>query len=482
MSLASTMVWEVRTTGDAENGGGFNPVLGGTDYSQQDAAQLALTDLASTSASSWLTLTSATGGFTAEMVGNIIYIASGTNFTSGYYEITAYTDTNTVTVDRACGATGDASGGSGKVGGAVDHPQRVLPSMVSLNRMHIKYGTYTRLGTNDYVLQTSLSLNSSGAIYFSGYKTTRNDNPIGDNRPSLDGYIDESTAVTNVVSSAHSYYSFRNLIIKRAASAGVSSSGGNFGFINCRITQNGSTGLSIAGYILTINTEIDNNGGYAYRGTDHNQLWQAFLTYVHDNSASGMGDRYANNRPTYIIVNSVFDSNSAYGIYAGKHDTASPITVISIGSIYYNNTSSGLHYANNKWCAFTGNAGLVAINNAFISNGTYGVSYAGYDNSITPTGTAPAIFDYNAYYGNGTAALNTYISGGSNDVSTDPSFTDAAGADFTLQSGSPLIGAGLDLSTFTSLSTDFNVNIGVDQTNPDGGGGGTTINAWFTGE
>jgi len=47
------------------------------------------------------TLTSATGGFIAGMVNQKIRLHTGTNLTRGVYEITAHTDTNTVTLDAA---------------------------------------------------------------------------------------------------------------------------------------------------------------------------------------------------------------------------------------------------------------------------------------------------------------------------------------------------------------------------------------------
>jgi hypothetical protein len=96
-------------------------------YGREDAmpvkvvshADLHLTDIESTQASGWKTVISATGGFTSNMVGRYLYVyAAGTNFTTGRYLITGYTDTNTITVNSACGSTGDASGGSGAVGTA----------------------------------------------------------------------------------------------------------------------------------------------------------------------------------------------------------------------------------------------------------------------------------------------------------------------------------------------------------------------------
>ena len=48
MALSATVVWEVRPAGSGssdDNGGGYKSDAGTTDYSQQDAAELTLTDL-----------------------------------------------------------------------------------------------------------------------------------------------------------------------------------------------------------------------------------------------------------------------------------------------------------------------------------------------------------------------------------------------------------------------------------------------------
>lgn len=118
-AISAGAIWRVRIGGSNTLCSGlFDPTVSGagTDYTEQDAAQLALTDLASSTP--YTTITSTTGGFTAAMVGNGIYIASGTGFTAGRYVITAYTNTNTVTVHTACAASA-ASGGVAKVGGAL---------------------------------------------------------------------------------------------------------------------------------------------------------------------------------------------------------------------------------------------------------------------------------------------------------------------------------------------------------------------------
>ena len=117
MAISTMAVWRVRIDGNDLNGGAFDSSIvgAGTDYSDQASAQLSLTDLATVSASA--AVSSASGGFTAAMIGNAVRIASGTNFTAGTYFIAAVTDANNATLDRTC-CTAAASAGVAKVGGA----------------------------------------------------------------------------------------------------------------------------------------------------------------------------------------------------------------------------------------------------------------------------------------------------------------------------------------------------------------------------
>ncbi len=117
MAILVTAVWRVRIGGNDLNGGAFDSAIAsaGTDYTEQDAAQLSVTDLATSGVSA--TVTSATGGFTSAMIGNAMRIASGTNFTAGTYFVTGVTDTNTAVLDRNC-TTGVGSAGVMRLGGA----------------------------------------------------------------------------------------------------------------------------------------------------------------------------------------------------------------------------------------------------------------------------------------------------------------------------------------------------------------------------
>lgn len=119
MAIQATSRWRIRQDGNDDNGGGYDPGIAGagTEYTDQAAARLTLTDLATPSAGS-TTLTSAAGGFASDMVGNAVKITAGTNFTTGYYFVTGFTDPNTVTLDRSPTPSLAGSAGSGKLGGA----------------------------------------------------------------------------------------------------------------------------------------------------------------------------------------------------------------------------------------------------------------------------------------------------------------------------------------------------------------------------
>jgi hypothetical protein len=103
MAVNATAVWRVRPSGNNLNGGGYDAGISGaaTDYSQQNAAQ---TSGSAGTATGTTTFSDAVANsFTAAMVGNAIQIASGVGFTAGFYFVTAFTSSTTVTLDRSPG-------------------------------------------------------------------------------------------------------------------------------------------------------------------------------------------------------------------------------------------------------------------------------------------------------------------------------------------------------------------------------------------
>ena len=211
MAIAACNI-EVRSDGNDLNGGGFKIGGTGTDYAYQNTV-LALTDLACASNT---TLTSATGGFTAEHVGNLVQIASGTNDVPGWYEITGYTNTNTVTIDRTCATGGNMSDGVGKVGGALATPGQAGKLMndnaIKGHVCYIKSGTTYTLGSADPnvaggVVALNANMSTKGCA-FVGYYLTRGDMgtaveiDVGDYAPAaffaLDGAENNHQVICNI--------------------------------------------------------------------------------------------------------------------------------------------------------------------------------------------------------------------------------------------------------------------------------------------
>jgi len=488
--ISANCVWEIRTTGSNNNGGGY--VGGGTDYSQQDAAQLSLTDLAMKSVpdavfngaglddmvssgiatalgisfkieidsegatdtfkwsddggATWnatlvaitggaqalsngvsvtftattghtagdywtlttnFNLTSATGGLTAAMVGNLIQITAGTNFaTNRFYEIKSYTNTNTVVLDRSAESSRGATAGTGAVGGCLSLPEdKILNDAEPGNTFHMKAGTYTL--TVDF--DSSQGGAADSPISFLGYNTTRGDNPIGDNRPLI--------AAGAYEVDFNAYYIIKNLRVTTTDYGGLSSRGSILE--NCKSTNSSviSGRFAIECYISTDGSVIINSEAISTNGNaiDSNYDIKVIGCYIHD-SVNGID---VGNKST--ITFNIIDTCSNHGI-----DVPNAFQ-ISNNTIY--NCSVGINADYPKY--------YVILNN-IIDTCTTGIQFIE-GPSIYKTGYV----NYNNYHSNTTDVTN--VTKGANATAYDPLFIDAPNGDFSLDSGSSCIGAGFSI-------------------------------------
>lgn len=168
MAINQLAVFEIRSTGNDLNGGGF--VSGGTDYSQQDAAQKEGTDLAIHATTN--TDVKPTGaGVAAADVGNIIQIASGTGWTPGFYQIASIQGLYW-RLDRSPSAAGNANTATYKMGGALASIGAYgLAGPVAGQQIAIKYGSYT-ISTASTNVSGGCYSNSACVVFF-GYSTDR---------------------------------------------------------------------------------------------------------------------------------------------------------------------------------------------------------------------------------------------------------------------------------------------------------------------
>lgn len=472
MSINAAMNWWVRAGGDQLNGGGYDETVSGagTNFCDQDSPQLSLSDFATSGAAS-TTLTSATGGFTAAMIGNVIRIASGTNFQTGYYVITAYTNTNTVTLDRTPTSGGAGSGGVGRVGGA--HPgfinygiggtatqPTITSPLAAGHRINVRGSGSSDPGSPDYTQSGYYTLTSgdetSGHIHIKGYNGRPRFNvanlliyDAGFLRVS--GIVCHATGADFAVNgffgvNSGNHRSFADCIfdingIDMAVAQAVEA------FLNCTIRNSGSTSAGSYPALLLDSYNAVVSGVYCrnFRGY--------FATVV--NMAT------INNS---VIAGCRHGSNAAFVVNLAANSYKANFNRVTI----YGSTGSGISLTAAQDIFNT------SINNCvFDSNGGYGITCA--------TGTQARNdrmkphWDYNAFRNNSSGARNA-VGAGDHDVtlSADP-FTNAGSGDFSLNNtaggGAALRAAGFPGAYLGGLTTGY-LDIGAVQHQSVAGGGG----------
>lgn len=141
------------------------------DYSQQTTAAFAYTDLASAGAG--LTVTSAAKPFGKNHVANGLQIASGTNFTAGFYSVSSVSGTTATLVGAANSSTGVASSGVGGLGGALA-TWGGLFTLLAANVV-ADMRSWIKQGSTYAVAASPSALGTSQRHSFFGYGTVRGD-------------------------------------------------------------------------------------------------------------------------------------------------------------------------------------------------------------------------------------------------------------------------------------------------------------------
>ncbi len=260
MALNAAITFEFRSTSTANmlNGGGFRTGGTGTDYSKQDAAQWTGTDLTCAAASA--NIVSALSTFTTAAVHNLIHLTAltGTGALVGWYEITAFVDANTLTLDRtptdgvnAITAGTFYIGGALNVGALEDAFFEEISGANAADGISVYF--YNNNSTSTVVFTASaaaISIAGAGGtlapIKIIGYKTTRGDNPAGTSRPTIAMGANALTWGTN--------FELYNLIFTTTESQGCRL-GQNDKAINCKVV-NRSTTTTRAGFYGSAVTDV----------------------------------------------------------------------------------------------------------------------------------------------------------------------------------------------------------------------------------
>lgn len=421
MTISALTVLEVRSASSDTNGGGFVTGASGTDYSQQNAANSAGSNISTTDAVAvgTTTITSVTAAFTSAIVGNIIYLAGGTgSITAQWRQVTGFTNATTITIDSSIAAS---TGMTMNIGGALATPAKAISLMTVAGMItYIKAATYA-IGTN-IVFPTVGG--SGGCSYIIGYTTTRGDNG--------QATLQYTTTGTMISFTTISYsYCWQNIIFdgnSKTASKFYTGSGYDI-FWNCSFKNMSGTSALIGGndFLGIYNSEITGltqttNGGCTVTTTGNGGV-VIDSTYIHGNTSTTAGAVIGPGTGTY--ANFTLTGNVFYSTTTGNHVVIDTVC----GGLIRNNVfdsaaRAGIYYFN------SGPAFPSIFNNIFTNNGTYGINASNASLSASGTQATPFIH-HNAYYNNTTAAY-TGIVAGTGDVTLTGNPYVSVGSNFAL--------------------------------------------------
>lgn len=365
MALSASLVWEVRTTGNAANGGSFRAGSTGTDYSQQDSAQITYSDLACTGTSA----TSSLNPFSSVHVGNVINISSSTGgWTAGYYEIISVSGV-TATLDRSPAATGTS--GIGSLGGATNSPSTIASVAVGSNVVWIKSGTYNV--DSPYFTASITPTPTAPRGRISGYGTVR-----GDSGRATLKYVGAGGGITSCLRTTNGWD-----VIQLDANGSSIAANGFFMNQRCSVLRCTASACSNYGInISTLNTvqgcEVTGTANVA--GISGGNYAMILGNHIHDNTCTGIITSTSNTISNNIIVNNTGASSD--GIQVSNSCNV-------IGNTVFGNGRHGLNQTGNE-----NNCNIVQ-GNIFAGNGGYGAVFA----SVAGN-RATQLNDGNAYYNN----------------------------------------------------------------------------------
>ena len=457
MAVNPTSVYQVYKTGSNTNGGAFDAGIGGagTDYSQQAAAQLVVTDLVTNGTT---TGTSATGGFTAAMVGNACWLSGAGVTTAGVYFITARASTNSITFDRA---PGTGTGNRCAVGGAWADP------VTNENATWMVPGVTGFIQGSGSRYPTTVDYTVGGYSAISGDTTNGRITWKGANGRPL---ISSSVGLTWY---AMNYRRWEGIGFK--AGAGTFSTTGIIGgggagneLYDCFFDQAGIdtilVGTTVAitrcyffSSVAAISTRaqfaVDPSNGAGYGSS------------INDCLFSGLVGGAINKVRSVFIRDTIFSGNGAASLVCAE--------------------TGAFHGATTR-CTFDAGAGAAHISvtsslslmqetvedNIFTNHPTAAIAYSG-PASAAQAGRISQLVAGNTFYGNAAVSVGyTLPANGTNTTAINPAYT-AAGSGNFLPTATSLAATVIPLATPSSGGTVTQAVPGPAQLASSGGGGGT---------
>lgn len=365
----------------------------GIDYSQQDAAQIAFTDMVIGGTTT--TFTSVLKPVGKNFVGNIINVVSGTGFTVQRVAVVS-TSATVATCDKSLGTT-LSTGGNGNLGGGLITIAKATSLTLAVtnvsigNTIHIKAGTYTLTATIN---------SNSGNWQMVGYQTSHND---GGTKPLI------TTSTNSTILMQHSnaaYYVMQNLSFSNTAAVravGLQATGiyPFLSLINCildgfTIAVDGSNGAANPyNFVSLSGVEIKNCSSHGvYQFFD----LRASGSNIHNNTGDGLNYDGSNAGRFWVVEKSLLVANGGKGLNISGSGTTLQLRVSGCtiannlgdgigqgaGSLSYASFENNLIYANGGWGI---NLLQISSLNELLSvnrNNGYGANIAGALNNLAP--------------------------------------------------------------------------------------------------
>lgn len=326
--------------------------------------------------------------------------------------------------------------------------------------------------------QDILQFNQTPASKSVTYLTSRNDSNATKGKVIVRGKtgVRPLLLITNTAlcwTCSNSWWGFENLELQQqGASGNCNSMGGNLTHIhNVKVADGGAIGLLSTGSASVISM-CEVSGVLTTGISETNASFLVYGNYVHDNSGDGI--LQSNSGPRGAIVSNIVDTNAGRGIFiSGGIGTGADNMVSILNNTIYNCANSGLEVTDID-------ANIAFFNNIFQNNGDaaneYNVEF------VANTAELVSRHGYNCFNtasAGGSANLFNVTADGT-EIATDPSFTNAAGGDFSLGSSSPCKATGFP-GQFLGANLGYMDMGAVQRQEAGGGAAGIMVGAGMTG-
>jgi hypothetical protein len=228
-----------RSAGAISSSGGSFSVYYGIDYSQQNAKNSSGSNISTTDAvaNGTTAITSATGNFTHDIIGSVIYFSGGNGSIAAQRRaVTGFTSATAITIDTAIASS---TGMTMNIGGALGDLGEAFSArgIISGNRIWWK---------NDTGLSSSTALSTGiASLDLFGYNGTRGDitNTLGTNRPTFTFTGTGAPALTYTGTGTANFQNFVLNANSGSGNYGVESSAGNVFVYNVTAENYDSIGI-----------------------------------------------------------------------------------------------------------------------------------------------------------------------------------------------------------------------------------------------